>query len=130
MSENNISTELEARLGYKKTNFYEKSDEAAIQAAYDYAPGYMKYLDDAKTEREAVTVSIAMAEKEGYIPYTFGMPLTVGGKYYYNNRGRNLYLFRVGSEPALTSSSPPCTRTAVWPSSRPATTAASASTSG
>ena len=99
MSENNISTELEARLGYKKTNFYEKSDEAAIQAAYDYAPGYMKYLDDAKTEREAVTVSIAMAEKEGYIPYTFGMPLTVGGKYYYNNRGRNLYLFRVGSEP-------------------------------
>ena len=99
MSENNISTELEARLGYKKTNFYEKSDEAAIQAAYDYAPGYMKYLDDAKTEREAVTVSIAMAEKEGYIPYTFGMPLTVGGKYYYNNRGRNLYLFSVGSEP-------------------------------
>ena len=99
MSENNMATELEARLGYKKTNFYEKSDEAAIKAAYDYAPGYMKYLDDAKTEREAVTVSIAMAEKEGYIPYTFGMPLTVGGKYYYNNRGRNLYLFRVGSEP-------------------------------
>ena len=99
MSENNMATELEARFGYKKTNFYEKSDEAAIKAAYDYAPGYMKYLDDAKTEREAVTVSIAMAEKEGYIPYTFGMPLTVGGKYYYNNRGRNLYLFRVGSEP-------------------------------
>ena len=99
MSENNMATELEARFGYKKTNFYEKSDEAAIKAAYDYAPGYMKYLDDAKTEREAVTVSIAMAEKVGYIPYTFGMPLTVGGKYYYNNRGRNLYLFRVGSEP-------------------------------
>ena len=99
MSEKNLSTELEERLGYKKTNFYEKADEEAIKAAYDYAPGYMKYLDDAKTEREAVTVSIAMAEKEGYIPYTFGMPLTVGGKYYYNNRGRNLYLFRVGSEP-------------------------------
>jgi len=27
------------------------------------------------------------------------MELKVGGKYYYNNRGRNLYLFRVGSEP-------------------------------
>ncbi len=99
MSEQNIATELEARLGYKKINFYEKGDEAAIKAAYDYAPGYMAYLDAAKTEREAVTVSIAMAEKEGYVPYTFGMPLTVGGKYYYNNRGRNLYLFRVGSEP-------------------------------
>ena len=99
MSDTNIATELEARLGYKKVNFYEKGDEAAIKAAYDYAPGYMAYLDAAKTEREAVTVSIAMAEKEGYVPYTFGMPLTVGGKYYYNNRGRNLYLFRVGSEP-------------------------------
>ena len=99
MSDKNISADLEARLGYKKTNFYEKADEAAVKAAYDYAPGYMKYLDDAKTEREAVTVSIAMAEAEGYLPYTLGMPLTVGGKYYYNNRGRNLYLFRVGSEP-------------------------------
>ena len=99
MSDKNLTTELEAKLGYKKTNFYEKADEATIKAAYDYAPGYMKYLDAAKTEREAVNVSIAMAEKEGYVPYTFGMALTVGGKYYYNNRGRNLYLFRVGSEP-------------------------------
>ena len=99
MADTNIISELESKLSYKKTNFYEKSDEATIQAAYDYAPGYMKYLDAAKTEREAVTVSIAMAEAEGYVPYTFGMPLTVGGKYYYNNRGRNLYLFRIGSEP-------------------------------
>ncbi|MBQ9781308.1 MAG: aminopeptidase [Clostridia bacterium] len=97
--ENKIpAAELEARLGYKKTNFYEKADEATVKAAYDYAKGYMAYLDTAKTEREAVTVSIEMAEKEGYIPYTFGMELTVGGKYYYNNRGRNLYLFRIGSE--------------------------------
>ena len=99
MADNNIMSELETKLAYKRTNFYEKSDEATIKAAYDYAPGYMQYLDAAKTEREAVTVSIAMAEAEGYIPYTFGMPLTVGGKYYYNNRGRNLYLFRIGSEP-------------------------------
>ena len=99
MADTNIISELESKLSYKKTNFYEKSDEATIQAAYDYAPGYMQYLDAAKTEREAVTVSIAMAEAEGYVPYTFGMPLTAGGKYYYNNRGRNLYLFRIGSEP-------------------------------
>ena len=99
MADNNIMSELETKLAYKRTNFYEKSDEATIKAAYDYAPGYMKYLDAAKTERETVAVSIAMAEAEGYVPYTFGMPLTVGGKYYYNNRGRNLYLFRIGTEP-------------------------------
>ena len=99
MADNNIMSELESKLAYKRANFYEKSDEATIKAAYDYAPGYMQYLNAAKTEREAVTISIAMAEAEGYIPYTFGMPLTAGGKYYYNNRGRNLYLFRIGSEP-------------------------------
>ena len=99
MSDKITASELESKLGYKKANFYEKADEAAIKAAYDYAPGYMAYLDAAKTEREAVTVTIEMAEKEGYVPYTLGMPLEVGGKYYYNNRDRNLYLFRIGSEP-------------------------------
>ena len=98
MENKNIAAELEARLGYKKTNFYEKADEATVAAAYDYAKGYMAYLDAAKTERESVAVSIEMAEKEGYVPYTFGMELKAGGKYYYNNRGRSLYLFRVGSE--------------------------------
>lgn len=99
MSDKISASELQAQLSYKKTNFYEKADAATIRAAYDYAPGYMDYLNAAKTEREAVTVSIAMAEKQGYVPYTLGMPLAVGGKYYYNNRGRNLYLFRIGSEP-------------------------------
>ncbi|MBQ7316684.1 MAG: aminopeptidase [Clostridia bacterium] len=98
MENKNVAAELEARLGYKKTNFYEKADDATVAAAYDYAKGYMAYLDAAKTERESVAVSIGMAEKEGYIPYTFGMELKKGGKYYYNNRGRSLYLFRVGSE--------------------------------
>ncbi len=97
--EKNEAQALAESLGYKKTNFYEASDQAAIKQAYEYAPGYMKYLDDAKTEREAAKVSVAMAEAHGFVPYTFGMKLEVGGKYYYNNRGRNLYLFRIGSEP-------------------------------
>ena len=86
-------------LGYKKTNFYEVATPEQIQAAYDYCVDYAKYLDASKTEREAVATSIAMAEAQGYVPYTFGMELAEGGKYYYNNRGRSLFLFRIGSEP-------------------------------
>ncbi len=89
---------LKETLSYKKTNYYESGNEDAIKKAYDYSVGYMKYLDASKTEREAVMTSIALAEKNGYVPYTFGMDIMVGGKYYYNNRGRNLYLFRIGSE--------------------------------
>ena len=55
MSDKITATELEERLGYKKTNFYEKcakdGNDAPIQAAYEYAKGYMRYMDDAKTER-------------------------------------------------------------------------------
>ena len=90
MSENNLT--------YSKTNFYEKSDEAEIKAAYDYAVGYYNYMDSSKTEREAVKSSIALAEKNGYKPYSFGMTIKPGDKYYYNNRARNLFLFRIGSE--------------------------------
>ena len=85
-------------LKYSKTNFYEKCSEAEIKAAYDYCVGYCNFMDNAKTEREAVKVSIELAEKNGYKPYSFGMTIKAGDKYYYNNRGRNLYLFRVGSE--------------------------------
>ena len=85
-------------LTYSRTNFYEKCDEAEIKAAYDYCVGYCDFMDNAKTEREAVKVSIELAEKNGYKPYSFGMNIKAGDKYYYNNRGRNLYLFRIGSE--------------------------------
>ena len=83
---------------YKRTNFYDVSDEAEIKAAYDYCEGYKTYLDEAKTEREAVVYSIKLAEAQGYKPYEFGMQIKAGDKLYYNNRGRNLYLFKIGSE--------------------------------
>ena len=86
-------------LGYKKTNFYDVATPEQIDAAYEYAKDYMKYLDASKTEREAVTTSIELAKAQGYVPYTFGMDMQVGGKYYYNNRGRSLFLFRIGSKP-------------------------------
>ena len=85
-------------LAYQKKTVYQLRDSEAVDAAYDYAHGYMKFLDNAKTEREAVTAAIALAEKEGFIPYEFGDDIVRGGKYYYNNRGKNLFLFYIGSD--------------------------------
>ncbi len=85
-------------LTYKRESFYEKCDEAEVKTAYDYCTGYMSFMDASKTERETVKTSIALAEQHGYKPYSFGMKIKAGDKYYYNNRARNLYLFRVGSE--------------------------------
>lgn len=85
-------------LTYKKKNVYESRSEEDIAAAYEYAVGYAKFLDDGKTEREAVTAGIALAEKEGFVPYRFGDEIRVGGRYYYDNRGKNLFLFSIGTE--------------------------------
>ena len=90
---------MSKELTYSRTNFYEKCGADEVKAAYDYCVGYADYLDVAKTEREAVKTSIALAEQNGYKPYSFGMPIKAGDKFYYNNRERNLYLFRIGSEP-------------------------------
>lgn len=91
-------SENREHLLYKKQTVFEKAGEEIIKQAYDYAEGYVRYLDAAKTEREAVTEGIKIAEAAGYRPYELGDALKAGDKCYYNNRGKNLFLFRVGTE--------------------------------
>ena len=90
--------ELKNELFYTKKNVYQLTDEANVKAAFDYAIGYKDYLDNAKTERESVSKAIEIAEKAGFKPYTLGQALKAGDKLYYNNRGKSLFVFTIGSE--------------------------------
>ncbi len=83
---------------YEKKTVFEKAGKEVVDAAYEYAKGYTRYLDASKTEREAVVESIALAEAAGYKEYSFGMPMKAGDKLYYNNRGKNIFLFKIGTE--------------------------------
>ena len=87
-----------SELAYKRTNVYEKADEKLLKEIFDYAEGYKVFLDEGKTEREACAFAKAEAIKNGYKPYKFGQKLKKGDKVYYDNRGKNLYLIKVGSE--------------------------------
>ncbi|MBR5188365.1 MAG: aminopeptidase, partial [Clostridia bacterium] len=89
---------LKEQLFYKTKNTYNELSEEEISAAYAYAEDYKKYLDASKIERECVKYSIQMLEAEGFVPYTFGMNVVPGGKYYYNNRGKGLSAFVIGTE--------------------------------
>lgn len=84
------------QLFLKKENVLEKADEAYKAAMFAYAESYKTFLDNAKIEREAVATSIEMAKKEGFSEYIIGDKIEVGGKYYYNNRNKSLFLFKVG----------------------------------
>lgn len=69
-----------------------------VEKVNEYCEGYKKFLDDSKTEREAVKNLIAKAKENGYREYNLGDKIEKGGKYYLNNRGKSLILFRIGSE--------------------------------
>ena len=85
-----------SELAYKRTNVYEKADEKLLKEIFDYAEGYKTFLDEGKTEREVCAYVVEAAEKAGYKPFEFGKKLKKGDKVYYNNRGKNLYLIRMG----------------------------------
>ncbi len=89
---------LKEKLFYKKKNTFTNEQDGYKEASFKYSEGYKEYLDASKTEREAVNKSIEMLKKEGYCEYTLGSSIEKGGKYYYNNRGKSLYAFSIGSE--------------------------------
>ena len=86
-----------SELAYKRTNVYEIADEKLMKQIFDYAEGYKVFLDEGKTEREACAWAKALAVKNGYKPYKFGQKLNKGDKVYYDNRGKNLYLIKIGN---------------------------------
>ena len=90
--------ELYDKLSYKKKNVYEEATADVIKEIFDYSVGYMKYLDDAKTEREATKATIELVEAAGYTEYKLGDKLSVGDKKYYNQKGKSVFVFRVGSK--------------------------------
>ena len=85
-----------SELAYKRTNVYEVADEKLMKEIFDYAEGYKTFIDEGKTEREACAFAVEAAKAHGYVPFEFGMQLKAGDKVYYDNRGKNLYLIKVG----------------------------------
>ena len=58
----------------------------------------MSYLNDSRTEREAVKNAIALAEEQGFVEYELGMELKPGMRIYRNNRGKALMLAVIGKK--------------------------------
>ncbi|MFQ7077261.1 MAG: hypothetical protein ACLRSW_04605 [Christensenellaceae bacterium] len=81
-------------LAYKRTNATRKRTKR-MKEIFDYAAA-TEPIDGAKTEREACDYVAKAAEAHGYKPFRFGEKFKAGDKVFYNNRGKNIYLIRVG----------------------------------
>ncbi|MBE6532495.1 MAG: aminopeptidase [Ruminococcaceae bacterium] len=98
MSEKTIGQEMLDKLSYKRRNIYEEATPEKIKAIYDYSEGYKKFLDDAKTEREATEAAIALVKAKGFSEYKLGDKISVGDKKYLNHHGKSLIVFKVGEK--------------------------------
>ncbi len=97
-SEKSRGQELKDLLFYEQKDAFEGLTKEIRDAAQAFCVPYAKFLDAAKTEREAVLEGIKMAEAHGFVPYTFGQKVKPGDKFYINNRGKSLHVFVIGSE--------------------------------
>ena len=88
--------DMRTSLFYEQKNGYDLIGTQERKTLEDYCLGYMEFLNNSRTEREAVNNAIAMAEERGFVAYVPGMELRPGMKLYHNNRGKALMLAVIG----------------------------------
>ncbi len=99
MSEKVTAKELSKKLFANKKNGLLTVSNEEIDLAEKYCAGYKAFLNSAKTEREAVSAAIALAEKNGFVPFCRNKEYKPGEKVYFNNRGKTIALAVIGKEP-------------------------------
>ena len=89
---------LTEKLTMKKVNIYEEANKEKLDKIFDFSKGYMDYLDNGKTEREATDEGMKLAIANGFTEYKLGAKVKPGDKLYYNNRGKSLYVMKIGTK--------------------------------
>ncbi|MBR5478878.1 MAG: aminopeptidase [Clostridia bacterium] len=88
--------ELKEKLCYKRESGYKK--QVDLKEINDFCESYKKFLNIAKTERDAVEFAIAYAEGRGFKEFKRGMTLKTGDKVYANNRNKAVIFAVIGNK--------------------------------
>ena len=89
--------ELRESLLSSPKNGYTDLTAQQRQEMEDYCKRYAAFMDACKTEREATTWAVEIAEKNGFKAIEPGMQLKPGDKVYKNNRDKSIMLAVIGS---------------------------------
>lgn len=73
--------------------------DGEIKKADKFCEDYKKFLNHAKTEREAVEFAVKQLEENGFVKFSKNMKLSAGSKVYYNNRGKAIIASIIGTDP-------------------------------
>ena len=96
MSDKNEGEMLKEKLFNKKENGWLKT--TLKEEIFNFANGYMNFMNKAKTEREIIKESKKIAETNGFRNINEYDTLKVGDKVYYINREKSMYLAVIGKE--------------------------------
>ena len=90
------------KLKYESRNAWKyERENNNINAVMEYSKGYMKFLDNAKTERTSVKEIVKMAQENGYISIEEAMEkgsIKANDKIYAVNKGKAVALFIIGEK--------------------------------
>ncbi|MBU7007531.1 aminopeptidase [Phosphitispora fastidiosa] len=99
--------ELRNELSFEQRVVWDTLSPQEREETQKFAEEYKKFLNKAKTEREAVAEIVNLAEKEGYVSLEElmdrGKKLKPGNKVYAVNRDKNVALIVIGKEPVWKS---------------------------
>lgn len=98
MSDVSNSKSLKEELFTKKKNACLILSDDELKKADDFCEGYKRFLDSAKTEREAVSEAVKLAKENGFVEFDFSKELKPGDKVYTVNRGKAVILAVIGTE--------------------------------
>ena len=87
--------ELKEKLLMKKKNAILRMDDAAIRDCDKFCEGYKRFLDVAKTEREASAEIVKMAKARGFVEFSAKAHYKPGDKVY----EKSVILSVIGKEP-------------------------------
>ena len=79
-------------------NGFKRTDKDTVREIWDFNLPYMDFLNQSKTEREAIQSAVQLALAEGFRPFEEDIPLRAGDKIFYNNRGKALILAVIGEK--------------------------------
>ena len=98
MSEKTEKDILTEKLFNKKENGWNTKTEEERKTIFDYAKGYMDFMNKSKTEREIIQSSKKIAEANGFKDIKEFDSLKAGDKVYYINREKSMYLAVIGED--------------------------------
>lgn len=90
--------ELFKSLSFERKNAYLEMSGSEKEEMTELCESYKRFLDEGKTERECVKLSVKMAEAAGFVDMAECESLKPGDKVYRVNRGKNIFLAVIGSE--------------------------------